>query len=112
LTAAERIHELCVEGLKNTAIAEILNAEGFCTNRQKSWDAGAVANKINYDKRKALAPLEPATMCDSPQDILRRDPDNLAALLDLADRERYWRTRQYRPQSVRAIYARYREAGV
>ena len=112
MTAAERIRELRIEGLKNKAIAEILNAEGFRTNQQKSWDAIAVANKLSYNKRKAAAPTEPATVGDSPQDILKRDPDNLAALLDLADRERYWRTRQYRPQSGRAIYARYREAGI
>jgi len=109
MTATERIHELRVEGLKNTAIAEILNAEGFRTGQHKAWNATAVANKLNKDKRKASGSVEPAAMGDSPQDILKRDPENLAALLDLADRERYWRTRQYRPQAVRAIYAKYRE---
>jgi hypothetical protein len=45
-----------------------------------------------------------------PHEILKRDPQNVAALLDIADREQYWRTRQYQPEKVKAIYEAYEVA--
>jgi hypothetical protein len=45
-----------------------------------------------------------------PLEILKRDPKNVAALLDIADRERYWQTRDYQPEKVKAIYDAYEVA--
>jgi hypothetical protein len=42
-----------------------------------------------------------------PLEILKRDPKNPAALLDLADREQYFKTGNYRPERVKLIYEAY-----
>jgi len=42
-----------------------------------------------------------------PLEILKRDPKHPAALLDLADREQYFKTGNYRPERVKLIYEAY-----
>jgi len=102
--ARAEVARLRAEGLTMASIADRMNDAGYVSPKGGKWSPGTVQRALTW---KPPPDKQDFNEINNPHEILKADPSNAAARLDLADRANYFRTGKYNVPRIRAIQAQY-----
>jgi len=102
--ARAHVVRMRAEGLTMAAIADHMNERGSTTITGQPWTVASIQYTLRFEPKVNAKTWEPV---HDPHELLEQDPNNRAALMDLADRRRYFATGKWSAQQIKAVAAAY-----